>query len=55
MRVNTMLTAALLALPLAQVAGEELKSGCQPGQGMPAFPVHDVTGKYKKDAAVCYI
>ena len=51
MRTSLALVAALLASP-ALLAVE--KSGRQPGERMPAFPVVDVTGKYSPQT-VCYI
>ena len=53
MRMSVFLTAALLASPLLS-AEEKVKSGCQPGEGVPAFPVVDVTGKFQPKS-VCYI
>ena len=53
MRIGAVLTAALLVSPLL-AAEEKVKSGRQPGEGVPAFPVIDVTGKYKPQS-VCYI
>jgi hypothetical protein len=53
MRVSLAFAAVLLAAPLG--AGEKAKSGCQPGEGMAAFQVHDITGKYKTSRQVCYI
>lgn len=53
MRISMVLTAALLASPLLS-AEEKVKSGRQPGESMPAFPVIDVTGKFQPKS-VCYI
>ena len=51
MTPKLVLVAALLASP-ALAAAE--KSGCQPGEGLPPFPVVDVTGKFSGQT-VCYI
>ncbi len=64
MRIVYLLAAALFALPAvadegkkAEVkkAAKKLISGIPPGTGMPSFAVKDVTGRYKKSPAVCYI
>ena len=59
MRVSLLLAATLLALPLmgSEKASSEkkLKSGLQPGEGVPAFHVVDVTGRFKAKPSVCYI
>lgn len=53
MRVCLIFSAFLVATPLT--AGEKLKSGCKPGEGVRAFQVHDVTGKFKTSKQVCYV
>ncbi|MBN1443887.1 MAG: hypothetical protein JXA90_14350 [Planctomycetes bacterium] len=61
MRPLYWLAASLLALPIAAGAEaetakkEKLKSGLQPDEGVPAFQVVDVTGRFKEQPAVCYI
>lgn len=63
MRPLYWLAASLLALPIAAGAEaetakkeqEKLKSGLQPDEGVPAFQVVDVTGRFKEQPSVCYI
>ena len=61
MKLSLWVAASLLALPISAEEGkkpaekEKLKSGLQPGEGVPAFHVVDVTGRFKKQASVCYI
>ncbi len=53
MRTASMIALTFIALPL--MAGDQVKSGLQPGAATPAFDVVDITGKFKSRAKVCYI
>ena len=60
MRVSLLVAAVCMALPVfgrdteTAAGNKKLKSGLQPGQGVGAFPVVDVTGRFNKKSSVCY-